>query len=355
MPAPKGVESEKTFRAFKEIRSEPSSMRYIFSDIEGRELDHGLDLPESLQDMDKAVAEFAFLSRYTIAVVKDLVNSPGDQDIILAAYGFLDGYEKLNVTGRHELYCRNIGKNTTNGPLPLDIYWPQKSIRKNMNSKENAAITKMLEALIAKRASQGANLSYIDMAKELCNGPFPTPNYVLGNGYRKCEIDGGTFYVPLSDKEFRSLSNDRTTSNKTEKPKNGNSDESLDYDIEDIDGVIIDEVTSRYEDELLLSNVVNTVLSPIRIRWIKRLKIVLAISIIFLIITIIFGVWRDKNIAEKEGEFQEKIPQSVLDGIRDMDIDSGDWEYTEMKDGKIYKIKVSVSHEQITDKVEPDE
>lgn len=346
---------EMFFKTFKGIRSEPDTMQYIFSDIEGRKFDYSLDLPESLRGTDKTIAEFSFLSRYIIAVVKNLVNSPKDQDIILAAYGLLDGYENLDLTRRHELYCKCIGINKNDTDIPLHKYWPKDNIDRSMRSREDSAIKKLAKALNTKLMNQRANLPYINMAKELCNEPFPTPNYVLGNGYRKCEIDGDTFYVPLSDKEFRSLSNDRTTSNKTEKPQNDNSDESLDYDIEDIDGVIINEVTSRYEDELLLSNVVNTLLSPIRIRWIKRLKIVLAISIMLLIITIIFGVWRDKNIAEKEGEFQEKIPQSVLDGIRDMDIDSGDWEYTEMKDGKIYKIKVSVSHEQITDKVEPDE
>lgn len=339
----------------REIRFIPDTIRLVFSNIENREFNCSLDLPETLRNMDEAIAKHIFLSRYMVAIVKDCVVSPVNQDIILAAYGFLDGYENLDITRRHELYCQKIGINKSGKPVPLCDYWPKHNQYRSMNSKENSALKKLNDNLEAKLVNRGSNLPYTAKAKELCNQPFPTPNYLLGNGYRKCEIDGEVFYVPLSDKELRSLSNNKITYNEAKKPKNDTLGEDLDYHIDGTDDAVIDENINEHDSELLLLYVIKLLLLTLLIRLIKQFKKALTLFIVILIIIEVSLVPRNKNTSSNEGAFQGSVPQSILDGIQDTDIKSGNWEYSYMKDGKTFKTKVSVSHEQVTDEIEPDE
>lgn len=95
-----------------------------------------------------------------------------------------------------------FGKDT-----PLDVHWLAKDIDKSLNTKENSAIKKLAKRLENEMVERGGALGYAAEAEKLLEKPFPLPNYLLENGYRKCEIENRIFYVPLTEKELHSLAN----------------------------------------------------------------------------------------------------------------------------------------------------
>ncbi len=137
----------------------------------------------------------------------------------MAIYGFLDGYDNLDIMQRYAKYCNNVGAYSKNEKrdMPLIEYWSE--IKKNMISKKKTYIGHLITELNKRIEKGNDNLPYINEANKLMKEPYPFPNYLSGIGYRKCEIDGKVFFVPLSDKEFRAQANipilsDNNTSDK---------------------------------------------------------------------------------------------------------------------------------------------
>lgn len=193
----------------REGRSKIDSIELVLSILEFRSklVKPAEYLPQSLLSTDEPTAVSIFLSRYIIAIVRDFANSPSDYDIILAAYGFLDGYECPEVQKRHIQYCQDVGTHKFGKDTPLNVHWPADDIDKSLNTKENSAIKKLAKRLESEMVKRGGALGYDAEAEKLLGKPFPLPNYLLGNGYRKCEIKNRIFYVPLTERESRSLAN----------------------------------------------------------------------------------------------------------------------------------------------------
>jgi hypothetical protein len=183
------------------------SIPQLFQMLENTTFNPAIHLPKSLSALDESKAIIIFLSRYIIAIVRDFAYSPVDYDLILAAYGFLDGYEYSEVQERHIQYCQNVGIHKFGKDTPLNVHWPADDIDKGLNTKENSAIKKLAKRLESEMVKRGGTLGYAAEAEKLLGEPFPFPNYLLGNGYRKCEIENRIFYVPLTERELRSLAN----------------------------------------------------------------------------------------------------------------------------------------------------
>ncbi len=192
---------------FRHGRQFSDSIPQLFQMLENTTFNPAIHLPKSLSALDESEAVIIFLSRYIIAIVRDFANSPVDYDLILAAYGFLDGYEYTEVKERHVQYCQDIGTHKPGKDTPLNVYWPAGDIDKSLNTKENSAIKKLTKRLENEMIKRGGALGYAAEAEKLLEKPFPLPNYLLENGYRKCEIENRIFYVPLTEKELRSLAN----------------------------------------------------------------------------------------------------------------------------------------------------
>lgn len=188
------------------IRNDIGLASNVFETLEKREFDYDTDLNKNVKEFEKSSNEFYFLSRYIIVVVEDFANSPVDRDIILAAYGLLTGYTSSEVQDRHDQYCQDIGISKNERFIPLNKYWLERNISKNLNSKENAAIKKLAERLENELTNNG-KLNYTKNALELMGKPYPPPNYMLGegHGYRQYNDGGKVFYIPLTNKELRQL------------------------------------------------------------------------------------------------------------------------------------------------------
>lgn len=178
---------------FEHIHDGTVELSWIFEKIEGKKLtDTNIEVDHNAED--------AFYIRYIIAIVKDCTTDK-DCDVLLAIYGFMEGYSGLEIGERRKMYCQNVGiySTTKKKDLPLNEYWG--SIKSNMSSREHIAIKHLLKELRRKIEEAGKTKSYIENAYELMDKPYPVPNYLSGNGYRKCEIEGKVFYVPLTDEE----------------------------------------------------------------------------------------------------------------------------------------------------------
>ncbi len=193
----------------RESRSKTDSTTLVFKILESKDIESkpSIYLPKSLQNMDETMAVIVFYSRYIIAIARDFSSSPVDYDLILASYGFLDGYEYPEVQDRHIQYCQNVGVYADGKNIPLIAHWADEDIDKSLRTKENSAIKKMANKLEKRLVKNGGVLGYGAEAEKLIGSPFPPPNYLQGYGYRKCEYDGKAFYVPLTDKELRLLAN----------------------------------------------------------------------------------------------------------------------------------------------------
>ena len=95
-------------------------------------------------------------------IIRDFVNNPVERDILLMAYGFLDGYvDAANLTERRKKYCQNVGIRHSYNDMMLAKYWSD--INKSLSHKENtiiAALTARLEkeSSTVQRPPQGAGM-----------------------------------------------------------------------------------------------------------------------------------------------------------------------------------------------------
>lgn len=195
---PKAGSLESTLRS---VRNDPAAIKEVFEKLElGGKLLINSDF--SAYRTSGGQLDLAFATRYMVAIIRGFVNNPVDRDILLMAYGFLDGYvDAANLTERRKKYCQNVGIRHSDNDMLLAQYWSD--INKNLSSKENAIITALTERLEKEVARRGGKLGYIEQAAELLYDDYPAPNYLSENGYRKCEQDGQTFYVPLSKSELQ--------------------------------------------------------------------------------------------------------------------------------------------------------
>lgn len=149
-----------------------------------------------------------FLDGYLITIFNEFVPDIEKKDIIMAAFGLLNGYCDIHdPRNRHEKYCQIVGIHKGNKDIRLCDHWSD--IHKNLNSKENAIIIKMCEFLRTKLNNNNGKLGYIEkakyMAQKLKKESYPSPYYMRGDiYYRECKLDGNTFYIPKSESERRS-------------------------------------------------------------------------------------------------------------------------------------------------------
>lgn len=205
--ADKEVKSASLESYFRSLRSDPICATWILEKLEG-EFYKELQFPN---DVDKNT----FALKYVLAIIRDFVNDPYDQDLLLAVCGLLDGYLFESVGARRNRFCENVGifDKKQNRDVPLNVHWePDKGkgndpFKKHLNSKENTIIGKLSVALRDRMRVNKGSLGYIgtaDKIKSITFASFPSPNYLRGIGYRKCSLDGKRFYVPLTETE-RSL------------------------------------------------------------------------------------------------------------------------------------------------------
>ena len=187
-------------RNFRDFRTGVVNTFDIFKELEGKSAEIPTDINESKE---------SFLLKYILTAVQDCYLKNADQDIILSAFGFLQEYENHGVQERHYEYCKWVGIRTKDGvELPLDVHWSKKNLHKQMNAKENAAINRLYKALVSKMSRNGGVLGYAtdsNKIKEICSKTFPQPYYLQEKGYRKCNINGRIFYIPLTPAELRAL------------------------------------------------------------------------------------------------------------------------------------------------------
>lgn len=149
-----------------------------------------------------------FLDGYLITIFNEFVPDIEKRDIIMAAFGLLNGYCDIHdPRNRHEKYCQIVGIHKGNKDIRLCDHWSD--IHKNLNSKENAIIIKMCEFLRTELNNNNGKLGYIEkakyMAQKLKKESYPSPYYMRGDiYYRECKLDGNTFYIPKSESERRS-------------------------------------------------------------------------------------------------------------------------------------------------------
>lgn len=184
---------------FEHIHDDTIKLSWIFEKIEGKEF-------TDTSIVGNPAAEYEFYSKYIVAIVKDCTTDEYC-DIVLAIYGFMDGYDELSIGQRRDKYCQNVGKydKKNKKDLPLAECWD--SIKGNMYPKEKRAIKYLVKELSRKTEEADKPKSYINSAYELIGKPYPIPNYLSGKGYRKCKIEEKVFYVPLTKSELRSLAN----------------------------------------------------------------------------------------------------------------------------------------------------
>lgn len=184
---------------FEHIHDGTIELAWIFEKIEGKKFtDANITVDPKAED--------AFYIRYIIAIVKDCT-SDKDCDVLLAIYGFMEGYSGLEIGEQRKMYCQNVGIYSTKRKkdLPLNEHWG--NIKSNMSSRERIAVKHLLKELRRKFEETDKTKSYIENAYDLMGKPYPVPNYLSGNGYRKCEVEGKVFYVPLTDEERRIQAN----------------------------------------------------------------------------------------------------------------------------------------------------
>lgn len=183
-------------RDLRDFRSGIVEAFHIFKYLEGE----SAEMPTNI-----SASKDVFLRKYILTVVQDCHLTNKNQDIVLAAFGFLQGYENIGVHERHYEYCKWVGICKDDIEKPLDVHW-QKNLHKQMNARENSAINRLYKRLTFKLENNQGVLGYIkDNGKieEICNKRFPFPYYIQEDGYRKCSIDGRIFYIPLTDNEIR--------------------------------------------------------------------------------------------------------------------------------------------------------
>lgn len=189
---------ESTLRS---VRNDPAAIKEVFEKLElsGKLL---INSDFSAYRMSDGQLDLAFAARYMVAIIRDFVDNPVDRDILLMAYGFLEGYvDTANLTERRKKYCQNVGIRHSDNDMPLAKYWSD--INKNLSHKENTIIAALTARLEREVTSRGGKLGYIEQAADLLYSDYPAPNYLSRNGYRECEQDDQTFYIPLSKNELQ--------------------------------------------------------------------------------------------------------------------------------------------------------
>lgn len=187
---------------FRDFRSGTAQADDVFKNLEG------IFFAESGIAKKIQIPANAFLLKYILTVVLDCHLKETDQDIILAVFGFLPGYEDLGVQDRQREYCKWVGIHTKEVDEPLDVHWLPENLPKQMNTRENAAIKRLYNSVHIKMNQNGGVLGYIkgqEKIGEISSKVSPLPCYLSEKGYRKCERKGRVFYVPLTEKEKRIL------------------------------------------------------------------------------------------------------------------------------------------------------
>lgn len=329
---------------FKDSAKAAERLQDIFKDIRGfgKNRDKIEALVDELEDEKHWHSYYAekyrtFCEAYIIDLLEEYVYNVKNREILYAVYGLRIGYKDKPTIERCQKYATEAGQFDDR----IKSYWkdPNGSLS-NIEKKEKVVdglVENILKAMPINNDSNDkvflgfANKVYNRVSLKFPNG-LPTEYPLLNPRYLHKEGEEST----------------------------QGSNEQIDTAIEK--GSTIDESQGKNEDYLILPEDMNIetflqllkyIRQPKRLKVIKGLKVILGISIIMIII-IIFS-WRiDKNLLESNGDFQKEIPQPVLDGIQDEDIDSADWEYTFSKDGKTYRTRVSVSHELVTESFEPE-
>lgn len=196
---------EENFRFLRNDVADPKSLFYLLEGVKFEDI-----------NISEPISEDAFYRKYILFVILECHLSNDVEDCILAGLGFLAGYESLRVQERHELYCRNVGKRVKGDDMPFNKYWRGERNRdKNLNDRENRAIRKICKFLQNRIDMNNGRLGYVEnnnIVTKIVNLTYPEPHYLRGEGYRKCEVDGEIFYVPLTKEELRLLaSTDKTT------------------------------------------------------------------------------------------------------------------------------------------------
>lgn len=217
--------------------------------------------------------------------------------------------------------------------MPLIEYWSD--IKKNMISKKETYVSHLITELNKRIEKGNDHLPYIDEANKLISSPYPTPNYLLERGYRKCEVDDKVFFVPLSDKEFRTQANipilsDNTTSdsmvstlsdmsdikgNITTLPDDDaeqktNTEYSTNATITEIPNKELPQIISSNEEEATPSK---TNLDQKEKRRKGVIFLIGAVCILIICILYIFNFTNNKEISEQEPSLKHNI--ATIDNI----------------------------------------
>ena len=188
-------------RNLRDLRSGLTTPSDIFKFLESKEL---ADLNHILENYQLTFDVFSV--KYLTMIIRDFLSNPSKQDILFASFGFFEEYDTITVQERHRLFCRYVGTLDKQKKLekPYDIYWAEKGIDKQMNTKENSTI-KLLYKHVKLKFEKGTNkLNYCnndETIERIIRTPRPSPNYLSCSGYRKAFFEGRTFYVPLKESE----------------------------------------------------------------------------------------------------------------------------------------------------------
>ncbi|MDE6664256.1 MAG: hypothetical protein K2K46_13070 [Lachnospiraceae bacterium] len=274
---------------FSHLRDGMTDISMVFNKIEGRDISSS-DIPDSIAK--KFNAKDIFYKSYIIVLVQSCCNEQ-DSDLLLMMCGFLQGYEQLNITKRRQEYCDNIGIHDEKNGMDQTLaeHWHNKyvNIKSSMYSKENNAVSQLVKIL----KERGDNPDYISKAKESVNNPYPVPNYLRGDGhgYRKCEVEGKVFYVPLTEEERRTQAN-------------------------------ISDKSGKWVDTLLsLPIAVGIALTAIResmkksIEYLKMRCKIINIIVILLIAFIVVIVWKNLLYKKNKGDSQPYIETTTNTSI----------------------------------------
>ncbi len=302
---------------FADIRNGKAEAQWVFSKIQNRELEDS-DISEDISDRPNK--KDIFISRYIIALVMDYADYK-DADVLLEMCGYLEGYEEINITNRRTKYCANVGiyNEKTKKEQILAEYWG--SIRSNMINRENGAIERLVDK-INKRTS---NINYIDKANELIKESYPTPNYLRGEGYgyRKCEVDGKVFYIPLTEKERRTAANILSTTTQD----GGSDEESMGAPADSPLDSLPDDPSDVATWCKRLTKIIMRIMDCIQKYIVILFKGIIGVLIIIFLIVTIRCIWRvgdffedinnpkDKTYKYIESAESSEVPVFPIDGL----------------------------------------
>ncbi len=185
-------------RDFRDFRSGIIDAKYLFSQLEGA----AFETFELLKNIN--ISEDVFYFKYVLFLIQQCHLDYVDEDRILAAFGLLKGYERGGIQNRRLEYCENVGAYDKKDKIdkPYNKYW--KYIHKNLSDREDRIIREIGKTLQRKKDKNKGKLGYAEnkeIVSKIAYLSYPSPHYLKKEGYRKCEMDGKTFYVALTKAE----------------------------------------------------------------------------------------------------------------------------------------------------------